>query len=148
MMVHRLWQTVGRPLPSWLAWLLTFLFVNCAWVFFRANSLEAAERVLGGMIDVSSVLPEPGEMAPTSDLAWAGFLADSLLKLMPAALIGQLPALSLLVVGTVILAQRNTADLASGRMTAGHLWFGCLLLTVGLQMTFVQTSTIFLYFNF
>ena len=40
----------GRiKLPKPLAWLLTFLFVNVAWVFFRADSLGQAFALLGGL---------------------------------------------------------------------------------------------------
>lgn len=39
-----------RPLPRPLGWLLTFLFVNCAWVFFRAPSLTDALRFFQRML--------------------------------------------------------------------------------------------------
>ena len=41
-------------MPPVLAWLLTFTFVNVAWVFFRAKTLDDAMRVLRGMIDIHS----------------------------------------------------------------------------------------------
>lgn len=47
--VHRLWQRTGRRLPRRAAWLLTFVFVVCAWVFFRARSLGDAFDMLAGM---------------------------------------------------------------------------------------------------
>ena len=37
------------PLPEPLAWLATFLFVNLAWVFFRADSAGQALALLGGL---------------------------------------------------------------------------------------------------
>jgi D-alanyl-lipoteichoic acid acyltransferase DltB (MBOAT superfamily) len=49
MVVQRWWRELGIPLPAWLAWLLTFLFVNVAWVFFRAASLRDAIALLQGM---------------------------------------------------------------------------------------------------
>lgn len=50
LIVHRLWQKVGKPLPKWLAWFITFQFVNVAWVFFRAGDWDDAIRILKGMI--------------------------------------------------------------------------------------------------
>jgi len=47
--MHKFWQRLGTPLPRWLAWFLTFNFVNLAWVFFRARDFDAALRVLSGM---------------------------------------------------------------------------------------------------
>ena len=44
-------------LPRPLAWLLTFLFVNLAWVFFRADSLSQALALLGGLFRGGWALP-------------------------------------------------------------------------------------------
>ncbi|MGL5150077.1 MAG: MBOAT family O-acyltransferase [Clostridium sp.] len=38
-----------------LAWILTFNFVNIAWVFFRAQNLESAFKVLSSMFDLSTL---------------------------------------------------------------------------------------------
>ena len=48
--IHRLWQTVGYKLPTVIAWIITFNFVNIAWVFFRAKEWDDAIKVLSGMI--------------------------------------------------------------------------------------------------
>jgi len=53
---HRLWSQRGLRLPKPLAWGATFLFVNVAWVFFRARTLDAALAVLGGMVGLNGVL--------------------------------------------------------------------------------------------
>lgn len=44
--VERLWGKSRNRLPAWVRWGMTFLFVNIAWVFFRAPSLPAALKVL------------------------------------------------------------------------------------------------------
>ena len=44
-------------LPKPLAWALTFLFVNIAWVFFRAGSLGQAVALLGGLFQSNWGLP-------------------------------------------------------------------------------------------
>lgn len=48
-MVHRGWKSFGRSMHAIPAWLLTFLFVHVAWVFFRALNFSDALKVLGGM---------------------------------------------------------------------------------------------------
>ena len=40
---------LGRPLPHWLAWFVTFMFINAAWVFFRAKDWAESIRILKGM---------------------------------------------------------------------------------------------------
>ncbi len=47
--VHLLWQRIPYRLPAPAAVALTFLFVNAAWVFFRAPELGSALNVLSAM---------------------------------------------------------------------------------------------------
>lgn len=49
LVVHRYWKQFSYSMPKVIAWLLTFNFVNIAWVFFRANTWEDAIKVLNGM---------------------------------------------------------------------------------------------------
>ena len=49
LVVHRAWQKFGFHMPTLLAWFITFNFINIAWVFFRANSFDAALKVLKAM---------------------------------------------------------------------------------------------------
>lgn len=52
--VHRLWRRFGLSMAKPFAWLLTFLFVNAAWVVFRARNWSDAEKVLKAMIGQSN----------------------------------------------------------------------------------------------
>jgi D-alanyl-lipoteichoic acid acyltransferase DltB (MBOAT superfamily) len=36
LVIHRVWSNLGFKMWTWLAWLITFNFVNIAWIFFRA----------------------------------------------------------------------------------------------------------------
>src|SRR3989338_8001602 len=47
--VHRLRQKGAIEIPRFVAWFLTFNFINITWVFFRAADMESALRVLKGM---------------------------------------------------------------------------------------------------
>lgn len=49
LVIHRAWCNLGFKMWTWLAWLVTFNFVNIAWVFFRAKDWEDAIKVLRGM---------------------------------------------------------------------------------------------------
>ena len=55
--LHKGWQTTGMRLPTLLGWLLTFLFVNATWVFFRADSLNNAIVILQGMVGLHGFAP-------------------------------------------------------------------------------------------
>ena len=58
LVVCRAFKALGGKLPNWLGWTLTMLFVNVAWVFFRAPDLDTAFQLLHAMTDVKTlVLP-------------------------------------------------------------------------------------------
>lgn len=57
--IERIFKRVGGRLPKIVSWILTFGFVNAAWVFFRATSWQDALKVLKGMAGLNGiVLPE------------------------------------------------------------------------------------------
>lgn len=68
--IHRFWQGLGFRMPKFFGWLLTFLFVNCSWVFFRANSFEDAVKVFKGMFGMNGII------IPARFSAYLGVLRD------------------------------------------------------------------------
>jgi len=59
LVLHRAWSKLGFKLWTWLAWLITFNFINIAWVFFRAKEWDDAVKVLSSMFSLDNiVLPE------------------------------------------------------------------------------------------
>jgi D-alanyl-lipoteichoic acid acyltransferase DltB (MBOAT superfamily) len=56
LIVQRLWGKLGIKLWSWLAWFITFNFVNIAWIFFRAKEWDDAIKVLRSMFSVDNVV--------------------------------------------------------------------------------------------
>ena len=56
LVIHRAWSKLGFKLWTWLAWLITFNFINIAWVFFRAKEWDDALKVLGGMAGLSGII--------------------------------------------------------------------------------------------
>jgi len=53
LVIHRAWSKLGFKLWTWLAWLITFNFINIAWVFFRAKEWDDAVKVLSGMFSLN-----------------------------------------------------------------------------------------------
>jgi purine-cytosine permease-like protein len=60
LVIHRVWQSLGFKLYTWLAWFITFNFINISWVFFRAKEWDDAMKVLGGMFSGEFVIPTGG----------------------------------------------------------------------------------------
>ena len=54
--LHRAWKRLGFALPGPIAWLLTFTFVTCGWVLFRAKTVGDGIEILRGMLGLNGVL--------------------------------------------------------------------------------------------
>ena len=56
LVIHRLWKSFNMTMNKYLAWFITFNFINIAWVFFRAKEWDDAIKVLKGMFGFSGVV--------------------------------------------------------------------------------------------
>ena len=56
LIIQRLWGKLGFKLWTWFAWLITFNFVNIAWVFFRAKEWNDAVKVLSSMFSLDNIV--------------------------------------------------------------------------------------------
>ena len=136
-------------MPKAAAWLLTFNFINITWIFFRANTLDDALRVIRGMADISSVFDLPALDVPTDSLVWGGWFSDHLLRWLPAGL-----AANILCFGAIAAHPGNHQSEefvrvdGSGGQGAAKLSGALLLFCIAMYFTMVTTSSIFLYFNF
>jgi len=148
LVLHRLWRKLGLPMPPALAWLITFMFVNLSWVFFRAKTMDDAIRVLRGMIDLHSIFGQTIASIPTSGLASWGWLSDVLLLFLPSGFVPHIAAYLAILAAFVIIRQKNALELSSGALGTVKLLSGALLLCVALYFTLATTSPVFLYFNF
>ncbi len=148
LVVHRLWQRFGRPMPLLLAWTMTFVFVNVAWVFFRAKTMTDAMRVLHGMVDIRGALGQTVAETPTAGLAWGGWMSDTLLRFLPASLVPHTITYLAIIAAFVVLRQKNSLEMSQGDLGMGKVLFGSLLFSMAMYFTLSETSSVFLYFNF
>ena len=58
LVAHRVWGGLSIQMPKWIAWFITFNFINLAWIFFRAKDFDDALKVLKGMFSGNLILPE------------------------------------------------------------------------------------------
>lgn len=70
--MNRLWSKLNIPMPTVIAWIITFVFVVFAWVFFRASSFADAFSIASAMAS-----PNLGQL-PSS---WAVWLSDLIAQL-------------------------------------------------------------------
>jgi len=141
--LHRIWKSLDVKLPVFLSWLLTFNFVNIAWVFFRAEGCDEALKVLRGMTGYNG-------------FGWSGeFTAgmDWLVNIMQISGIGEsqgniLLLFIYLLIGLLICTVcRNSIQKQEGfRPNGANAIFIVVLGIAGILS--LTRITQFLYFNF
>lgn len=149
LIVHRLWKNLGGQLPSAAAWLITFLFVNITWVFFRAPSMDTAWHILYGMVDFPSIWQLQAQHMATANYAWGGSLIDTFNRFLPASLSAYILSFGMAALAFVVCAQRNAFELTTqGRIGWGKVAYMTLLFSVAMYATNTSSSAVFLYYNF
>ena len=53
--INHLWRKAGRSMPKPIGWFITFMAVNMAWVFFRAEDFQTAFAVIAAMFGMTAV---------------------------------------------------------------------------------------------
>ena len=143
LVVHRQWQMLFIAMPKWLAWFLTFNFVNISWIFFRAKSFEDAMKVLHGMFLGNLILPAALE-EKLDFLKGAGISFGSYLHALQA---GPVAILKLITALAIVLFAKNSIQMTfEGQVGQVKMAFaGSLFLIALLSM---QKVSEFIYFNF
>lgn len=143
LVINRFWHKLGISLPNWLSWLITFNFVNAAWVFFRAETWADAIKVLRAMVGLNGVaLPS----ALADSLGFISSLGVSFQsQLLDGQLLFALPAV--LVFMTLVMTLKNSIELKdSFRAGWGSAAVTIILATASI-LSLTRVSE-FLYFNF
>lgn len=67
-LIHRVWKNSGRKMNKLLGCFITINLVNIFWVFFRAETLNGALKVLKGMFNYKSLITVVLEMEQKNNL--------------------------------------------------------------------------------
>ncbi len=148
LIIQRMWGKLGIKLWTWLAWLITFNFVNITWVFFRAKEWDDAVKVLGSMFSLDNIVL-PGtlrgkiELPTNLDIYYGGFVQN----ITTGTFEGLILILSLCVFLFFILVFKNSMELLKNFKPSSHL----LVLTVVCFIVGIlklNEYSEFLYFRF
>lgn len=56
--IYRLWEKLNIKLNKFIAWFITFNFINITWVFFRAQNFSDALKVISAMFSTPTIVNE------------------------------------------------------------------------------------------
>lgn len=153
--VNRLWSRLGLKLWGWLAWLVTFNFVNLTWVFFRAENWDDATKVLYGMFRIDNFVISwkfySGSMN-TVVKYWnqLGLFEMKWSSWMPS--VGMHTCILILFGFILVLLMKNTSELIDRyRNSYKKVWvsmFAGFLIFISIKIMAVSVNSEFLYFNF
>lgn len=125
LIVHRLWKRAGFELPNVIALILTFNFVNIAWVFFRAPTWTDAVNVLAAMFGVGKSLD------------------------ISVTVITDVYAIPMALCGIALLFYKNTNQLSEEfTFNKKHMVSAISLIVLGMLFINSTTANDFLYFDF
>jgi alginate O-acetyltransferase complex protein AlgI len=148
LVVHRIWIGLDICLPKFLAWLLTFNFVNITWIFFRAKTLDDAFRIIRGMMNIDTAINLPVLSIATNKLAWGGWFSDYLLKWLPTGLAANILCFGAISLAFGVISQKNSFELMTSDLSMLKLLGAIFLFCIAIYSTMLTTSTVFLYYNF
>jgi D-alanyl-lipoteichoic acid acyltransferase DltB (MBOAT superfamily) len=145
LVIHRVWQSLGLRLWTWLAWFITFNFINISWVFFRAKEWDDAMKVLGGMFGFTEIVLPQFLAEKLGFLTQYGVIFDSWLA---NSFSGEIQTDIYIFLGFIfVLLFKNTNELAKNFESNIKLAFFTALIFVWGVLSLTKISE-FLYFNF
>ncbi len=117
--IHRVWQSLGCKMWNWLAWLITFNFINITWIFFRAKDWKDAIKVIKGM-----------------------FLGEFTYEV-------NILVIMMIIFGFTLVSMKNSNELIKIKIKSYIVVFTSLILFFGLiGIRLIGEKSEFLYFNF
>lgn len=142
LVINHKWKKKKKKLPSWLAWFITFNFINVSFVLFRAKNMQDAFKVLRGMIGLDGVI------VPKIGVKSVGLLSDYGFK-MGTYLYPQdyLMIVMMLVSFYIALKMKNSLELEKEFKPQGKLAFACGVM-FAISLFGMNKITEFIYFNF
>ena len=130
MAVHRAWKELNFTVNKYLAWFVTFNFLNASWVFFRAKEWEDAIKVLKGMSGMNEI------NNISSLISFGGIAKETFLVMV---------IITMFSVYT-FFAKNSNEMLLNFKYRQKDLVFSVALTVIAI-LQFSEVST-FLYFNF
>jgi alginate O-acetyltransferase complex protein AlgI len=147
LVIHREWRRMSFSMPRPLAWFLTFNYINFTWIFFRANSMEDALRIIKGMADIDSLHLKVSQIA-TTNLAWGGKFSDYLISMLPNGIAANIFCFVFIIAGFIVTTQKNSFALMMGNLGYAKISAALILFCLSMYAVMVKTSTVFLYYTF
>ena len=147
LVVQRIWHNFHIKMPSFIAWFITFNFVNVAWVFFRAKTWQDAVAIIESMFKIDSIIISKLSASLLNSTLHFSFY--DLIASEKNVLFSLKTALWISAAFILVTATKNSIELAKKKeFKVYQALFVSLSLIVFHFMSVQSTASPFLYFNF
>ena len=147
--IHRAWSNLGFKMWTWLAWLVTFNFVNITWIFFRAKEWDDAVKVLKAMFNTNATAFSIGALDKIS--VWLNFPIHHYLPYHTSTSnVNEAILLLCLIFIPIVLFFDNSNKyvVKNKKLSLILIFITTVGFTYSIISSFFVTTKIFLYFNF
>lgn len=144
LMIHRAWKSFGFTMNKYLAWFITFNFVNLTWIFFRAKEWGDAIKVMSGMAGLN------GLVISDRDLSKMKFLKEFILTHshnFGHLIYGSTTFIAIILMIIWVVKFKNSNELTQQFRPSFKILLLLIALTLYALMDMSKVSE-FLYFNF
>lgn len=144
LVINHWWRKRKIKLPTAGSWLLTFLFVNTAFVFFRSPTVTHALGMLRAMVGFGQPLPTDTVREFSASSLFQGKFGTSLL----AHLHGRNESIWLLLLFFVMVLALHNSNQIVERFRPRYLTCAALIIIAGYVLLSMGKVSEFLYFQF
>jgi len=150
LVIHRAWSKLCFKLWTWLAWLITFHFINIAWVFFRAKEWDDAVKVFSGMVGLSKNENFGFSLKFIDTLSmWMNYpLYDLLPYTLNKTNIDETSLIYCLITILIVVTMKNSGFYLNKNTNLRLMVIGSIAFSYSIIKSFFTTTEVFLYFNF
>jgi len=154
LVIQRAWQRLGFKMYTFLAWFITFNFVNIAWIFFRAKEWEDAVKVLSAMFNFQSMGVNIHFDKIFNNVGVVGHFIHTELTMIDNQLLLNLHVLEAMLFGfmmTLLFKNSNEISVTFNKMkkiSVFNYLFSIFIFGIALMHISAQNGSEFLYFNF
>ena len=147
LVVHRIWYQLGFRFNLIIGWIITFNFINIAWVFFRAKELEDAIKVLKGMFGLSGIEIHPLFQIPLNIIKFIKIEYNTMWLKSIEGNNYNTPLMILIGFILVLIFSNSVEKMNKFKPTKFNILYTFVLLWFSLS-SLITINSEFLYFNF
>lgn len=138
-------RIISSSIYSYVAWLLTFLCVIIAWVFFRASNIDVALSILGSMVDIIGIKSSIESLSLTESSYYIYFAGAALIAFI---LPNTAEIFSDANATYEKITKRTEAVVSKLVFKPGPLWMSLLGAILGAAFFYQAKTTEFIYWQF